>query len=258
MWEAFKDFIFAIINFFYTPVGDWGMAIIIVTIIFRLIIHPLVHMQTKSSYQMQKIQPLVAEVQKRYADDPQRLQEETQKLYAEAHFNPLMGCLPVLLQMPIFIALFQVLQQMPQYLGDADYSFYHLVPNLVYTPAQAFGEGFLMFLPYLILMLVFAFATFLPVILQQNSLGADNAQRRQTLIMSGIMSVFMLFIGWTSPAGVLLFWGVSSIIAVIMQQLLLYKFRKQDEAATPEIEEVKPVKVEVERRQQKKRPTKSR
>ena len=109
MWEVFKNWIFDIIQFFFGFCQDWGLAIIIVTIIFRVLISPLMHKQTKSSYQMQKVQPLMQEIQTKYANDPQRMQEEMQKLYADAKFNPLAGCLPMLLQMPIFIALFQVL-----------------------------------------------------------------------------------------------------------------------------------------------------
>lgn len=113
MWEVFKNWIFDIIQFFFGFCQDWGLAIIIVTIIFRVLISPLMHKQTKSSYQMQKVQPLMQEIQTKYANDPQRMQEEMQKLYADAKFNPLAGCLPMLLQMPIFIALFQVLREMP-------------------------------------------------------------------------------------------------------------------------------------------------
>ena len=118
MWEVFKNWIFDIIQFFFGFCQDWGLAIIIVTIIFRVLISPLMHKQTKSSYQMQKVQPLMQEIQAKYANDPQRMQEEMQKLYADAKFNPLAGCLPMLLQMPIFIALFQVLREMPNYLGS--------------------------------------------------------------------------------------------------------------------------------------------
>ena len=79
MWDAFKDLIFQIIQFFYDFCRDWGLAIIIVTVIFRVLISPLMHKQTKSSFQMQKVQPLMKEIQTKYADDPQRQQEEMQK-----------------------------------------------------------------------------------------------------------------------------------------------------------------------------------
>ena len=251
MWEVFKNWIFDIIQFFFSFCQDWGLAIIVVTIIFRLIISPLMHKQTKSSYQMQKVQPLMQEIQAKFADDPTRMQEEMQKLYAEAKFNPLAGCLPMLLQMPIFIALFQVLREMPNYMGsDEGYQF----PNLVMTPSGAFAEGFGTFVPYLILMVIFAGATFLPMILMQMG-QKDNPQRNQTLMMAGIMSLFMLWISWSSPAGVLLFWGVSSIIGVCQQQISMRIMKKRD-AEKEETIEVKPIEVDVTRTAKKSRPKK--
>lgn len=257
MWDAFKDLIFWCINSVYSFAGDWGMAILIVTLIFRVILMPLMRKQIKSSYQMQKVQPLMQEIQQKYADDQPRMQEEMQKLYAEAKFNPLAGCLPIFLQMPIFIALFQVLQEMGTRTQGSTYQFYHLVPDLTLTPASSLSQGFLTFLPYLILLLVFAGATFAPMILQQRNV-ADANQRRQTFIMSAFMTLFMLWIGWGSPAGVLLFWGVSSLFGVFQQQITMRALKAEDEKKEAEIVDVKPVKVEVERKVKKKRPHKSR
>ena len=257
MWEVFKDFIFQIIQFFHGPLGDWGMSIIVVTIIFRVLISPLMHKQTKSSYQMQKFQPKIKAIQDKYANDSQRLQEETQKRYAEAHFNPLAGCLPMLFQMPIFIALFQVLNEMGTRIGESDYSFYNIVPDLVISPSIAFPNGFGTFLPYLVLMLLFAGATFAPMVLMQMG-QKENPQRNQTLIMSAVMSVFMLFISWTSPAGVLLFWGVSSLIGVAQQQVSMRIMKQRDVQAAEETIDVQPVEVDVVRKPKKKRPTKKR
>lgn len=255
MWEVFKNWIFDIIQFFFGFCQDWGLAIIIVTIIFRVLISPLMHKQTKSSYQMQKVQPLMQEIQAKYANDPQRMQEEMQKLYADAKFNPLAGCLPMLLQMPIFIALFQVLREMPNYLGsDEGYQFFSLVPNLVMTPSGAVAGGFSTFLPYLILMIVFAGATFLPMILMQMG-QKDNPQRNQTMIMAGVISLFMLWVSWSSPAGVLLFWGASSIIGVCQQQISMRIMKKRD-AEKEETIEVKPIEVDVTRKAKKPRPKK--
>lgn len=256
MWEVFKDWIFDVIRFFYEFCGDWGLAIIIVTVIFRIIVAPIMHKQAKSNYQMQKIQPQIAKIQEKYADDPLRQNQEMQKLYAEAKFNPLAGCIPMLLQMPIFIALFQVLREMGGREDVHDYVFYNIVPNLVMTPAQAFSEGFGTFVPYLILMIIFAGATFLPMILQQ--MKNDNSkQKSQMMIMAVVMSVFMLWISWSSPAGVLLFWGVSSLIGVAQNQFSMHRCRKFDEKKAAEAPiEVKPVEVNVTRKKKKPRPTK--
>ncbi|WP_172135724.1 YidC/Oxa1 family membrane protein insertase [Adlercreutzia sp. ZJ473] len=258
MWEVFKNWIFDVIQFFYSFCGDWGLAIIIVTVIFRAIMAPIMHKQAKSSYQMQKIQPKIASIQERFADDQVRQSQEMQKLYAEAKFNPLAGCIPMLLQMPIFIALFQVLREMGMREEVHDYSFYALVPNLITTPEQAFFMGLGTFVPYLILMVIFAGATFLPMVLQQ--LRNQNAQQKnQMIIMSVVMSLFMLWISWSSPAGVLLFWGVSSLIGVAQNQFSMHLCRKNDErVAAEEPIEVKPVEVTVTRKAKKPRPKKKR
>ena len=258
MWDVFKDWIFEIINFFYGLVGDWGLAIIIITVIFRALVAPLMHKQAKSNFQMQKIQPQIQRIQQKYAGDQVKIGQETQKLYAEAKFNPLAGCLPMLLQMPIFIALFKVLREMGSRSEVHDFTFYNLVPSLTETPSGAFSQGIVAFIPYLVLMLIFAGATFFPMI-QMQLKNKDNPQRNQTLIMAVVMSLFMLWISWGSPAGVLLFWGVSSLIGIAQNQFTLRRCRRQDaEAEAAKALESKPVEVDVVRKERKKRPTKKR
>ena len=131
-----------------------------------------------------------------------------------------------------------------------------MVPNLVTTPSQAFGEGFGSFVPYLILMIIFARATFLPMVLQQ--LKTENTQQKnQTLIMGAIMSLMMLWISWGAPAGVLLVWGASSLIGSGQNQLS--RARCRDAVLRKEEEEalvVKPIEVNVTRKEKKKRPKK--
>ena len=254
MWDVFKDWIFDIIQFFYNICGDWGLAIIVVTVIFRILISPLMHKQTKSTHAMQKVQPLIQELQTKYGDDPQRLNEEMQKLYAEVKFNPIAGCIPMLLQMPIFIALFQVLSEMGSRTQGTTYEFYNLVPSLVTTPSQAFENG--TFVLYVILMIIFAGATFLPMVLQQ--LNSNNsAQRKQMIIMAAVMSLFMLWISWNSPAGVLLFWGASSLLGIAQQQISLRMMKRKD-AEQEEAIEIKPIEVDVTRKAKKPRPKKKR
>ena len=252
-WDIFKEGIFMLISWLYSIVGDWGLAIIIVTIVFRLIMLPIMHKQTKSSYAMKKLNPEMNRIKELYADDKTRQSEELQKVYAEAKFNPISGCIPMFIQMPIFIALFQVLREMSDRVEGSDYCFYNIVPNLVMAPNEAWEQGFLVAIPYLILIIIFAGATFLPMILQQQ--GGDPKQRKQTLIMSGVMSIFMLFVGWSSPAGVLLFWGTSSILALIQQRVSMKILEAKDKQAEEE-KQYQPVKVDVVRKEKTKRPRK--
>ena len=178
-----------------------------------------------------------------------------QKVYAEIGFNPITGCLPLFLQMPIFVALFQVLQEMGSRTEGMTYSFYNILPSLLSSPSAMLGQGFLEFLPYGILLLLFAFCTFLPSLLQQ--MGTNSPQKTQTMVMMGIMSLFMLWISWSAPAGVLLFWGASSVFAVIQQQLTMHFLKKKD-AEEEAVAEVAPVKIDVTRKVKKPRPTKKR
>jgi len=256
MWEGILGIIAQIIELFYKFAQDWGLAIILFTVVFRLLMLPLMKSSTKSSVMMQRVQPKLKEIQEKFRDDPVRLQQEQQQLYADAKFNPLSGCVPMLIQMPIFIALFQVLRNIQDWLPHyTSFSFYNLVPDLLRTPAEAFEIGMSEFIPYLILVIIFVGATFLPMLLQQKN-NPDSSQRNQMIMMSIIMGLMMLFVSWSSPAGVLLFWGVSGIIAVIFQQSYTSYLKKKLDAEEEGPIEVKPVEVDVERKVRKKRPTK--
>jgi YidC/Oxa1 family membrane protein insertase len=205
---------------------------------------------------MQKMQPLIAELKEKYAGDQQRQQEEMMKIYQEAKFNPLSGCLPMVLQMPIFIALFWVLQKLPDYIRESGRpetalpaTFYNIIPDLSLSPSTVFFEsGILAVIPYVILVLLFGVSMLIPLLLSKN-------KERQTLIMTGVMTVVMLFFGWSAPAGVLLYWDVSSLLGVAQQTASKRILERKD--AEREAVEIKPVKVEVERKTKKARPKKS-
>lgn len=256
MWEGILGIIARIVELFYQFAQDWGLAIILFTIVFRCLMLPLMKSSTKSSVMMQRMQPKLKEIQERFKDDPVRMQQEQQQLYADAKFNPLSGCIPMLIQMPIFIALFQVLRNIQDWLPQyTSFTFYNLVPDLLMTPAEAFELGMTEFIPYLILVVIFVGATFLPMLLQQKN-NPDSSQRNQMIMMSIIMGVMMLFVSWSSPAGVLLFWGVSGIIATIFQQSYMSYLKKKLDTEDEGPIELQPVHVEVERKERKKRPTK--
>lgn len=258
MWGLFKDWIFDVIQLFATWCGDWGLAIIIITVIFRVIMAPIMHKQAKSNYQMQKIQPKIQQVQKKYADDKNRQAEEMQKIYAEAKYNPVAGCVPMLLQMPIFIALFQVLREMGDRVNVDLISFYGIVPDLVMTPGGALSVSIGTFVPYLILMILFSVATFMPMVIT-NRKNENLDQKRQMYTMAIVMGLMMLWISWSSPAGVLLFWACSSILGIGQNAVSTRYFKSQDkklEESKPI--EVKPVEINVERKAKKPRPKKKR
>ena len=105
-----------IISFIYDLVQNYGFAIIIFTLIVKIIMLPLVVKQQKSTVQMQKIQPELQAIQKKYANDQQRLSQETMKLYKKYNISPAGGCLPLLIQLPIIFGLYQVITRPMQYI----------------------------------------------------------------------------------------------------------------------------------------------
>ena len=247
MWTWLKNGMFWLVSFFNQLCGDWGLAIIVITILFRILITPLTIKQTKSTYAMQKVQPQMQALQVKYADDQPRMQEEMRKLYSENNVNPVSGCLPMFLQMPIFIILFQVLRD---YL-PTESSFFSLIPQLTLTPKGAWAQGIGYAIPYIVLMALFAVSSLIPMLTQQ------SGQRDQkTMIMSCVMMVFMVWISWGSPAGVLIFWDISSIIGVIQQTSLRAKYKREDEEIEAQKPTIEPVQTDVVRRVKKSRPKK--
>jgi YidC/Oxa1 family membrane protein insertase len=238
IWTTFKDLIFELLKFLYGFLGNWGLAIIALTVLFRLALMPLTIKQTKSMYEMQRIQPKLKELQAKYKDDKETLQAETMKFYQENKVNPFGGCLPLILQMPIFIALFQVLggsakkpgilmnyfEQLipgsPAY--NAAVRFYFLLPNITKAPQTVFKlQGFVAVIPYAILVVLFGLSIWLP----QQLMPGDRQQK----LIGTYMAVLFLWFGWISPAGVLLYWVTSSAIGVAQQQVQL-KYLKEHTA----------------------------
>ena len=243
MWDAFIDFLAQMLTVFEGFIGDWGIAIIIMTVIIRLLLLPLTIKQQKSMADMQVVTPLLNEIQTKYADDPQRLNQEMMKFYAEHKFNPLAGCLPLIIQMPVFVALFTVLRdKLPH-----DSHFLGILSSLSESPSEIWAAGgFIPCIPYIIFVILFGVLTFLPMYLQNNS-------NQMTKTMGIVMTLMMLFFGWSSPAGVLLYWVTSSGWGVIQQQLIFKKTAAKVEARKKEELATKPVEVDVVRRAPKPR-----
>ena len=255
MWEAFTGLITNILSGIYGFCGDWGLAIIILTLCVRLLIMPLMTRSTRSSAKMQVLQPKMQELQERYANDPETLQREMSKFYAENKFNPLGGCLPVLLQMPIFFALFSVIRNVETIAGGQA-SFFNVVPDLAVGPAQVIAaSGFGAAAVYIFLDVLFGVLTLIPMMLNTQA-TTDPQQLRTTRIMGVVMAVWMVWIGWSLPSGVLLYYNTSALWQVAQQQLVTRRVMAEAKAEAEEAMANRPVEVDVVRKDRKKRPRK--
>lgn len=108
-WEQFVNLIESLLTFLHTGLGSWGAAIILFTVAIKLLTWPLTSKQLQSSKAMQELQPKIKALQEKYKDDKEKQTQETMKLYQEMGVNPLMGCLPMLIQFPIWIGLYRAI-----------------------------------------------------------------------------------------------------------------------------------------------------
>lgn len=184
---------------------SYGIAIIILTLVIKGILAPLTVKQVKSMKAMQELQPKMKALQDKYKNDPQKLQAEMAVLYREAGVNPLAGCLPLLVQMPFLIAIYWALMQ---YEYDSQFISFLWLPSL--------GEAD----PTHILPILSAISTY--IMSKQASGNASGVAAGQQKIMSIVMPLFILYISWTFPSGLVIYWVVSNIFQLV-QQHFIYK-----------------------------------
>jgi YidC/Oxa1 family membrane protein insertase len=190
------------LQWFYKYIPNYGLAIIILTILIRLITFPLQWKSFKSMKKMQKIQPDLQKIREKYKDEPQKLQSETMELFKRAGANPLSGCLPLLLQMPFFFAIYKVL---------------YSAVELVDAPFVAWIVDLSVKDPYYVLPVLMTISMFLQQKLTPQS-TMDPTQQKVMLLMPIIFG----FIMHSLPAGLVLYIFVSTIFG-LLQQLFVYK-----------------------------------
>ncbi|MBT5419406.1 MAG: membrane protein insertase YidC [Candidatus Cloacimonetes bacterium] len=203
------------LSFLYGFIPSWGVVIIIFSIILKTLLYPLTHKSFESTTKMQKIQPLTKELQAKYKGDPQKMNAELKKLYKEHGVNPLGGCLPMLLQMPVIFALYPLLRYSIS-LRQASFGW---LPDLS-EPDPIWA------LP--ILMAVFMFVQQKLMAPSKATLdGMDDkqkAQQQSQKMMMYFMPIMMFFIFKGLSSGLVLYWTVFSIIGSIQQYFIKKKF----------------------------------
>jgi YidC/Oxa1 family membrane protein insertase len=176
-------------------VGNWGLSIIVLTLIFRAVIWPLIRTQTRSMFGMQELQPKLKALQAKYKDDREKLTQETMALYREAGVNPAGGCLPIVVQMPLFIILWRVFVN------------FEFNEGFLWVPDLGQADPFYI-LPAMYVGVMLAMSWF-------SARGNPQSLRQQILI-----NVVFAFIMVGFPSGVILYFVVSMLIQVIQYWLL--------------------------------------
>ncbi len=238
-WEFFCVWLLDFLNFIarVIPFG-YGIAIIVLTIIVRLILYPINRKSAAGMRKMQEIQPLIKEINEKYKDDPQQRQQETMRVYGEHKINPLSSCLPMLIQLPIFVALFTILRssvelRFESFLWIPDLS----SPENLFRDTLGFGVN--------ILPILMAVTMGLQTSLTPSA--GDPAQRKMMTVM---MPVMMLVMFYTLPSALTLYWTVSQVLAII--GMLWYNKRHPTVKAQDGVEVIAPPRETRQMRRKKK------
>lgn len=207
-------------NFFYKITRNWGLSIMVLTILINLVMFPLTYKSFMSMHQMKKIQPHIQKLRDLHRDNPQKLNKETMELYRKYNVNPIGGCLPMLLQMPIFIALYQGLMQSvslkgANFLWVKDLSKTDAVPLPFSVPI--FGNC-INILPIIMVGLMF----FQQKISQGLTTAGTMTQEQvsQQKMMMFVMPLLFGFLFYKMPAGLVLYWLTNTLLMTVEQGVI--------------------------------------
>jgi len=241
MWSSLITLVTKLLTILYGFTHNYGVAIILLTVLIRLILYPLMQKQMVSMREMQKIQPLMKAVQEKYKNDKERLNKELMALYKEHKVNPMSGCLPLLIQMPILILLFQTLRVFKYHIPNTeiiDGGFLWIanqveiikdgLPVMVgglAAPEQLIGLGDGIFGLSHIGILPFLVGGSMYIQQKMTSPGGtpgkDGGSSQQTQKMMTIMMPLMIgFMSFSLPSGLTLYWFTSTLLGIGQQYLI--------------------------------------
>ncbi|MBQ2898042.1 MAG: YidC/Oxa1 family membrane protein insertase [Clostridia bacterium] len=261
-----------ILSTIYSLVQNYGVAILIFTVVVKLILMPLLAKQQKSMQQMQKLQPQLEKIQKKYANDKNKLQQETMKIYQDNKVNPAGGCLPLLIQFPIIIGLYQVITKPLQYILHLDVNVIEQIAKVLnfeyprtsqIVIANAISEksaliqeklGYaveainfdffgldlsaapdLKFISWLwIIPILSAVTSYISSIITRQLSGNTTAANEQMKTMNIVMPLMSGYFCFIMPAGVGVYWIASNVVQVIQQAILTWYYKRKDEKGSNE------------------------
>lgn len=218
-----------LLGLIYNFVHNYGLSIIIFTVFVKVLLMPLSVMQINSTKRMQEIQPKIKEIQNKYKNDKETLNIKTMELYKENKINPLAGCLPLLIQFPIIIGLFNTLRNPLQYVfsGSTELATEALNKGFLWISdlgapdflGSLFGatDGVMAVIPG-ILPILAAITTYL----QMHMTGSGTESNSQMKTMTYMMPFMILFMGRTLASGLMLYWLIGNIFQIVQQYAMTH------------------------------------
>ncbi|MFH1644986.1 MAG: membrane protein insertase YidC [Candidatus Omnitrophota bacterium] len=216
LFSGIARFLLKTLGFFYMITGNYGIAIILMTLCVSIALFPLTRKSFSSIKEMQKIQPLVEKIRKECADNPQKMNKEVMALYKEHKVNPLGGCLPMFLQFPVFISLYQVLGRSIELKGAAFLWIKDLAePDaafLLHAKFPVIGNQ-LNILPLLMIGAM--------IVQQKVSQPKGGASNEQQKMMAFIFPIVLGVVFYNLPSGLVLYWVTNTVITLLVQEVFL-------------------------------------
>ena len=219
-FDFIAQLLLQLLEFLHGIVHNWGWAIVILSVIIYLILYPLSIKQMRSMKEMQSLQPRIEELRRQHKDNPQKLNKEIMELYREHKVNPLGGCLPMLLQIPVFFALYQALVRSvtlkgANFLWIKDLS----EPDKLFTLSKGLpliGKD-INILPLLMMIGMF----FQQKMTMKTGAGAGGNEQQKIMLI--IFPLMFGFIFYNMPSGLVLYWFVNSALMLIQQMRMVAK-----------------------------------
>lgn len=227
--EPFAKFLFLVMKFFYHMTSSWGISIILLTLVLRIMLYPLNAWSINSSLKMSQIAPQVTAIQEKYKKDPKRAQMEVMNLYREKGVNPLMGCFPLLIQLPFLIGMFDLLKStfalrgasfIPGWIDNLT------APDVLFSwgyPIPFFGSSFHL-LPFLLGLIMWIQQRFTSMNTKSSAPLTD--QQKQQKMMGNIMTIVFTVMFYHFPSGLNLYWLSSMGLGILQQWFMMRKMKK--------------------------------
>lgn len=229
-FKFLENIVVAILQALLPIVKNYGVAIIVTTIIIKLIMLPLSIKQEKAMLKMKELQPEIDEINRKYKGDKVKINEMTANLYRERQVNPLGGCLPIIIQLPIFIALYNAFR------GDAIPDTAHFLwfnlkqPDTIFAINNIYINLIFFKITKIVINVLPLIGTALMIVQQklmttnQSKSNNENEQAMQTMMYT--LPLFMLLIFYNMPSGINLYYAVNTLLSIILQLYVIKKVRK--------------------------------
>lgn len=216
-----------LLKFFYDISSDYALSIILFTIVTKFILLPLTFSQMRSMNAMKKIQPKVDEINKKYKGNPQKQSEKLNELYRENKINPLAGCLPIFIQLPIIFAMYRVIQEPVKYVFITQEAYKIADRGFFWIKSLSLPDSFQLMqgisLPFIlpILSALFTYIQLKMSMSKSNSSSSSNqTAESMNKTMSYMMPAMMLLWGVSLPSGLILYWTVGTVVQIAQQYLI--------------------------------------